>query len=60
MSDGNIRRWREGKRHNAHLKVNTIFFFGIVPILCSYLGLNHFFFALVYVARFPYVPFSGT
>ena len=21
MNDGNIRRWREGKRHNAHLKV---------------------------------------
>ncbi|KAM6554661.1 hypothetical protein CsatB_015423 [Cannabis sativa] len=20
MNDGNIRRWREGKRHNAHLK----------------------------------------
>lgn len=23
MNDGNIRRWREGKRHNAHLKVFT-------------------------------------
>jgi len=21
MNDGNIRRWKEGKRHNAHLKV---------------------------------------
>ncbi|KAM3734258.1 hypothetical protein ACB098_10G001800 [Castanea mollissima] len=20
MNDGNIRRWKEGKRHNAHLK----------------------------------------
>lgn len=21
MNDGNIRRWKQGKRHNAHLKV---------------------------------------
>lgn len=22
MKDGQVRRWRAGKRHNAHLKVN--------------------------------------
>lgn len=27
MNDGNFRRWKEGKRHNAHLKV-YIFFHG--------------------------------
>lgn len=26
MNDGNIRRWREGKRHNAHLKVRILLF----------------------------------
>jgi ribosomal protein L35 len=23
MNDGQIRRWRAGKRHNAHLKVHS-------------------------------------
>lgn len=26
MNDGTIRRWKEGKRHNAHLKVCVFFF----------------------------------
>lgn len=25
MNDGSIRRWKEGKRHNAHLKVRCPF-----------------------------------
>ena len=33
MNDGNIRRWKEGKRHNAHLKV--LFF--LVPMKIEFL-----------------------
>ncbi|TKY70101.1 DNA (cytosine-5)-methyltransferase CMT2 [Spatholobus suberectus] len=30
MNDGSIRRWKEGKRHNAHLKVQFFSFFDLM------------------------------
>ncbi|KAA3469274.1 DNA-methyltransferase CMT2 [Gossypium australe] len=41
MNDGNIRRWREGKNHNAHLKVMPFLYCSIVgahmrvPVWCD-------------------------